>query len=142
LLLLLPPLLGLALLLVWASNLLLSVDRTFMILSLATVAAMTVALTSMGIGLGAVLPLFRHENPAQIAFSGGGLLYMILSLLYIGAVVALEARPVYLLATGLAGEPGHRWEALLLLGAAAALTALTAYIPYALGVRALAAHEI
>jgi len=142
LLLLIPPLLLLALLLVWASNLLLSVDRLFMAFSLLTVAAMTVALTSMGVGLGAAMPNFKHENPAQIAFSGGGLLYMILSLLYIGGIVALEARPVYLMATGLVTRGDHLWETILLLSAAFALTGLAAWIPYRLGVRALAAHEL
>jgi ABC-2 type transport system permease protein len=138
----LPPLLLLALLLVWASNLLLAVDRTFMLFSLVTVAAMTVALTCLGLGLGAALPNFQHENPAQIAFSGGGLLYMILSLLYIGGVLVLEARPVFLFATGLAHQPGYRWQVSVLLGAASVLTALTAWVPYRLGLRALAAHEL
>jgi ABC-2 type transport system permease protein len=142
LILFLPPLLLLGLLLVSASNWMLDVDAAFMALSLATVGAMTVALTCLGLGLGAALPNFRHENPAQVAFSGGGLLYMILSLLYIGGVIALEARPVYLHALGLTLHPAYRGEIALLLGLALVLTAVTALVPYRLGIKALDNHEL
>ena len=49
----------------------------------------------MGIGLGALYPDFHSENPAQSVTSFGGVVYMTLSLVFIAAVVAVEAGPVY-----------------------------------------------
>jgi ABC-2 type transport system permease protein len=44
-------------------------------------------------------PRFRYENVAQIPSGYGGLLYMMCSVLFVGAVVVLEALPVHLLVT-------------------------------------------
>ena len=49
----------------------------------------------LGIGLGAAYPDFKTENPTQSVTSMGGLLFMVLSAGYAGAVVVLEAGPVY-----------------------------------------------
>ena len=49
----------------------------------------------MGIGLGAAYPDFTSENPAQSVTSFGGLIFMILSAVYIGVVAILQAGPVY-----------------------------------------------
>ena len=49
----------------------------------------------MAIGLGAVYPNFKSENPAQVVTSFGGLLFMILSFGLIALVIILEAGPVY-----------------------------------------------
>jgi hypothetical protein len=50
---------------------------------------------ALGIGMGALNPNFRTENPAQAVTGFDGLLFMILSTAFIGAVLALEAGPVY-----------------------------------------------
>ena len=42
-----------------------------------------------------MFPQFETENAAQIPTSFGGLLYMMASVVIIGGVVVLEARPVY-----------------------------------------------
>ncbi len=88
------------------SNYFLRVD-TFMIwLSSITIFFLTFGITSIAIGCGAIYPKFRHENPAQIASGFGGLLCMILSVVFIGIVVVLEARPVYIiLMSGFSGIP-------------------------------------
>lgn len=89
------PLICLAELLIIISNLLLKVDPYMMGLSVITIFFITLGLTGLGVGIGAIYPKFINENPAQIATSLGGILYMILSLVYIGLIVVLEARPVY-----------------------------------------------
>jgi ABC-2 type transport system permease protein len=66
-----------------------------MILSVVTMFCIVPAIVAMGIGLGAVHPNFKSENPAQVVTSFGGLLYMILCFALIAAVVILEAGPVY-----------------------------------------------
>ena len=69
----------------------------FMIwLSVITIGCMTFGITSLGIGLGTYFPRFKVENVSQIATGFGGMLYMITAVSFIGLVVILEARPVYL----------------------------------------------
>jgi ABC-2 type transport system permease protein len=65
-----------------------------MALGIVTVFLMTFGITSLGIGLGAVFPRFRHENVAQIPTGFGGIVYMLLTMLYMGTVILLEAWPV------------------------------------------------
>jgi ABC-2 type transport system permease protein len=89
------PLLLLAEILVVASNYLLRASPFMMLLSSITIFFMTLGIISLGIGLGAMYPKFKAENPAQIATSFGGVLYMVISSAYITLIVALEARPVY-----------------------------------------------
>jgi ABC-2 type transport system permease protein len=70
---------------------------SFMIwLSAITIGGMIFGITSLGIGLGAYFPRFKVENVSQIATGFGGMLYMITAVSFIGLVVILEARPVYL----------------------------------------------
>jgi ABC-2 type transport system permease protein len=132
------PLLIMALCLVYFSNLLLKVDNYFMILSLIAITVMTIALNGMGVGLGALFPRFEAENSAKIAVSSGGVLYMILSLLYIGIVIALEARPVYLhFAAQIFRGIDTFWESLIFYGIVLVVSILATLVPMNLGIRAL-----
>ena len=81
------------------SNYFLRVEPSMMIVSTATVLLMTFGLTSLSIGFGAMYPRFRYDNVAQIPSGYGGLMYMMCSVLFVGAVVVLEALPVHLLVT-------------------------------------------
>jgi ABC-2 type transport system permease protein len=89
------PLLVLAEILIILSNVLLKVTSFMMGLGIVTVFVMTFGITSLGIGIGAVFPKFKHENVAQIPTGFGGIVYMLLAMLFIGAVIALEAWPVF-----------------------------------------------
>jgi ABC-2 type transport system permease protein len=60
------PLLVLAEALIILSNTLLKVTPFMMELGIVTVFTMTFGITSLGVGLGAVFPRFKHENVAQI----------------------------------------------------------------------------
>jgi ABC-2 type transport system permease protein len=64
-------------------------------LGIVTVFMMTFGITSLGVGLGAVFPRFKHENVAQIPTGFGGIVYMLMAMLFIGVVIVLEAWPVY-----------------------------------------------
>ena len=66
-----------------------------MYLSVITLFFITPGVVALGIGLGAAYPDFTSENPTQTVTSFGGLVLMILSAAYIGAVTILEAGPVY-----------------------------------------------
>jgi ABC-2 type transport system permease protein len=89
------PLLVLSEILIVLSNTLLKVTPFMMWLGIATVFVMTFGITALGIGLGAVFPKFKHENVAQIPTGFGGIVYMLLTMLFIGIVITLEAWPVY-----------------------------------------------
>lgn len=78
------------------SNYFLKVEPYMMVLSTLTVLVMTFGLTSLSIGFGAMYPRFSYENVAQIPSGFGGLMYMMCSMLFVGAVVVLEAMPVHL----------------------------------------------
>lgn len=89
------PLLILAEVLIFISNELLRVTPFMKILSSVTVFFMTFGIVALGVGLGAVYPRFKVENAAQVVSGFGGVIYMILSMIFVGAVVILEAWPVY-----------------------------------------------
>ena len=90
-----PPMLVLAELLAVASNYLLQVDSYVMIVSIIGVSLIAFAVTGLALGLGALYPMFRHDNTAEISSGVGGVLFMIASLGYLGLFMALGARPVY-----------------------------------------------
>ncbi|HXY54987.1 MAG TPA: hypothetical protein VEM40_10000 [Nitrospirota bacterium] len=89
------PLLVLSEVLIILSNTLLKVTPFMMDLGIVTVFMMTFGITSLGVGLGAVFPKFKHENVAQIPTGFGGIVYMIIAMMFIGVVIVLEAWPVY-----------------------------------------------
>ncbi len=89
------PLLVLSEALIVLSNVLLKVTPFMMVLGAATVLLMTFGITALGVGLGAIFPRFKYENVAQIPTGFGGIVYMLLTILFIGVVIVLEAWPVY-----------------------------------------------
>ena len=89
------PLLLLTETLIVVTNLLLNVTPFIMGLSVLTVFAMVPGVVALGIGFGALNPNFRTENPAQAVTGFDGLLFMLFSTAYIGAVLTLQAGPVY-----------------------------------------------
>ncbi|ACN16443.1 conserved hypothetical protein [Desulforapulum autotrophicum HRM2] len=100
------PLFVLTLVLIVATNLLLRVDVFMMVLSLVNVCLMVPGVVSLGVGCGAIFADFKSENPAQTLSSQGGLLFMVFSVLFIGAVIMIEAGPVYaIFKAGFHGRP-------------------------------------
>jgi len=82
------------------SNFILKVDLNMRIISALTIMVMSFGLTSLSVGLGAISPNFREDNPARIANGFGGTMNVILSLIYTGIVIAFELFPIYLDALG------------------------------------------
>ncbi len=91
------PLLILTQALIVTTNILLNVTPFMMALSTITVFFLVPGIVAMGIGLGAAYPNFKAENPTQTVTSFGGLVFMIVCAGYIGAVILIEAGPVYYL---------------------------------------------
>jgi ABC-2 type transport system permease protein len=89
------PLLVLALLLTGITNYFLGVGAFMFLLSTITITMLTLAIASLALAFGTMYPQFDTENAAQIPTSFGGLLFMMASVVLIGAVIFLEARPVF-----------------------------------------------
>lgn len=93
------PLVVVAELLTIVTNYLLKVTLFMMVLSSITIFFMTFGITSLGVGMGAIYPKFKHTSSAEIPTGFGGLLYMMYAMGLISLTVVLEARPVYILFT-------------------------------------------
>jgi len=140
------PLLVLAETLIVLSNILLKVTPLMMAIGIATVLLMTFGITALGVGMGAVFPRFKYENVAQIPTGFGGIVYMLVTMLFIGALITLEAWPVYRLivvqtAGGLPSAKTMTSMGLSLLSMLA-LNALTVLLPIRMGLKRLLAREI
>jgi ABC-2 type transport system permease protein len=132
------PLLVLAETLVVVSNLLLKADTYLMLFAVVVILLMTCALTGLGVGLGAMYARFEYDNIAQTAASTGGILYMVLSLGFIGAMLLLAARPLYVhLYRKFLYQHVGGLEVYLCYAAIVGLCLLTTVLPLRLGCRAL-----
>ena len=89
------PLFVLTEILIIATNILLKVTSFMMVLSVVDIFLLVPGVVSMGVGFGAAYPDFKSENPAQTVTSFGGLLFMMVCAGYVGAVIIIEAGPVY-----------------------------------------------
>ncbi len=140
------PLLVLSEVLIVLSNVLLRVSPFMMAIGVTTVALMTFGIAALGIGMGAIFPRFRYENVAQIPTGFGGIAYMIVTMLFIGTVVTLEAWPIYriFLAQSVAASMGlarWAWVALAFL-LVIVLNVLAVVLPMKTGLKRLLNREI
>ncbi|MGH7471055.1 MAG: putative ABC transporter permease subunit [Longimicrobiales bacterium] len=127
------PLLVLAVALTAGTNYILRVGSFMMVLSLVSIIMITFAIASLALGFGASFPRFETDNAAEISTGFGGLLFMMSSVAYLGAVVMLEAWPVYaLLETRARGQPlssAHVGGLVVGLGLAVALSVALIVMP-------------
>jgi ABC-2 type transport system permease protein len=138
----LAPLLGVGLLLTVLANLLLGASGPIWAWTLAGSLLSTCGLTAMGVGMGAIAPDFRSENPMEVAVSLGGLAYMALSMLYVGAVMILLARPFHrFLLRIVFGRHGEELAWLAPIAGAIALSLLVAIAPMEIAARRHAASR-
>jgi ABC-2 type transport system permease protein len=140
------PLLVLSEVLIVLSNVLLKVSSLMMIIGVATVFLMTFGIAALGVGMGAAFPRFRYENVAQIPTGFGGIAYMIVTMLFIGTVITLEAWPVYRIflvqALG-AGMGPAKWAWIVLTFLLViALIVITVILPMKIGLKRLLDREI
>jgi ABC-2 type transport system permease protein len=137
------PMTTLALVLGGASCWILGADAFTTVLSLGSLLVLNAGLCVMGVGFGALFPLFSVENIHQIESSLGGFVYMASALFYIGATIMILSWPMRV---HFERRFGHYapWEPMPLLLCAAmwiGLNAAAFVVPWLLGRRALEAHE-
>jgi ABC-2 type transport system permease protein len=132
------PLLILALGIVGTTDYLLQVSDFMFAVSVFSITLMTMAIAGLAIGFGTMFPQFETENAAQIPTSFGGLVFMMTSVALIGAVVILEARPVYAyLGARMYGQPLNPSEMILGFGLAALLCGAATLAPIEMALRRL-----
>ena len=136
------PLLVLAVGIVTVTNVLLQVSPFMFAVSVGTITLMTFALASLAIGFGTLYPRFESENAAQIPTSFGGLLFMMTAVGLIGAVLVLEARPIYTwLGARSAGDVAAPADLVAGLAGAAAVCLIATFLPLQMAQRRLEAIE-
>jgi ABC-2 type transport system permease protein len=57
------------------------------------IALMSATLSGLAVGLGALFPNFKEDNPSKVVSSFGGTLCLVISFVYIGLFVALTSLP-------------------------------------------------
>ncbi|HEX9562534.1 MAG TPA: hypothetical protein VF981_01115 [Gemmatimonadaceae bacterium] len=136
------PLMVLALGIIAVTNALLQVSPFMFAVSVGTITLMTFAIAGMAVGFGTLYPQFESENAAQIPTSFGGLLFMMTAVSLIGAIIWLEARPIYAyLGAVAAGETAQPAELAVWFAAAAGLCLLATFIPLRIAQRRLESIE-
>jgi ABC-2 type transport system permease protein len=137
------PLLVLAVGIIGVTDAMLQVTQFIFAVSIFTIVFLTFAIAGLALGLGAVFPQYDTENAAQIPTSFGGLVFMMLSAGLVGAVVLLEARPVYsyLTAEAFGGVPDPL-DMYVGLGLAALLCLLCTFVPITVALRRLERLEL
>lgn len=81
--------------LVLASDLMLDVGYLVILIHQVVCVFLCVGLSGMAVGLGALMPDFREQSPSKIAAGFGGTLNLVLSAVYILAVVIMTALPCH-----------------------------------------------
>jgi len=89
------PLLILGIVLSILSNELLNVDKFIYFFTIINVSTMTLTLIFFGLTFGIIYPKFRFSNITEVSFSYGGIVYMLVSMIYIGLSLIIQAGPVY-----------------------------------------------
>lgn len=139
------PMLVLAEMLIIYTNYLLKVTTFMMVLSSVTIFFLVFGIVALGVGLGAVYPNFRHENIAQVATGFGGLIYMIISSVFIALVIMLEAGPVYtILSTHFRGQEISHLQWIWIVGSFILVIVLNIFAvqrPLAAGLKAINDYE-
>ncbi len=136
--------------LVLLSDTMLNVSTGVLLSHQLTCLVLCLGLSGIAVGLGAYLPNLREQSPSRIAGGFGGTLTLVLSTLYIMAVVLLTALPIhfYLAAHSAGFGPGmetaessslYSWLTAWLIGGTAGsilLGAAAMLVPMRLGCRA------
>ncbi len=124
------------------SNLMLKTSIEIMLVHVFTVALICGALSAMSVGMGALYPNFREDNPSKIVSGFGGTLNLILSLIYVVLVISLEAIPCQLYFSHQIQFDQLKFWAVVSVASILLLTVLAIVVPMKLGARAMRKMEV
>ena len=127
------------------TNYLLHVTPFMMVLSSVTMFLAIFGIVALGIGFGALYPNFRYENIAQVSTGFGGVMYMIVSAIFMASIIVLEAGPVYVIFMANVREEtirGLQWLFIIpSFVAVLGINVLAVYKPMKMGLEALTRYE-
>lgn len=106
---------------------------------------MCLGLSGMAVGLGAVYPNFREDNPSKIVSGFGGTLNLICNMLFVLACVTLQALPFIAYQMNLPADfpgGGFRTGLLMSIGGVAVLSLFACLVPMQMGLRAIRRLEV
>jgi ABC-2 type transport system permease protein len=137
------PLLVLALVITAFTNVLLQATGFMMVVSIGTIVLLTLAISALALGFGALFPQFETENAAQIPTSFGGLVFMMTTIALLALVIIIEAVPVYrYLQAVYRGTPiPVDWAMVVAFGTVLAICGLATAVPLRMGLRRMEAFE-
>lgn len=125
------------------SNIMLGLRGMLMMLTFISVLLMSISLTSLAVGLGAIFPRFEERNPGKIASSMGGMVATVLSLIYVGFMVVIAALPAHRFSLYKInpGTPFPLFEVSIALGLMLLLNLTAIVIPLKLGLHSLKSRD-
>ncbi len=130
----LPPLLFMAELMAIVSCHILGVGLELTLLGAALAAIITISVSALSTGLGALLPDYKAETAAKVASSFGGLICMCSALLVGLSLVVLSIYPSIVIYRNIVPRPGLL---AISLGGLVLITLASVFVPMRLGARAL-----
>jgi len=104
---------------------------------------MCLVLTSLTIGLGAMMPDFKERNPSKIASGLGGLLAALAGLAYVGLSIVVLAWPAYLYAMNQWRSRVNYGQALVIsFGIFLLLSGIAMYLPLKFGLKKIKEMQV
>jgi len=120
------------------SSYMLDLSGMMMALTFSGILVMSVSLTCLSVGMGAIYPSFEETDPGKIASTAGGAIDIIFSLLYVAAMVVIVALPTHRYTLYLMkGGRFPKAEILIALVAIAILNLVVSALPIRYGIRSL-----
>ncbi len=137
------PLIVLALIITVFTNVLLKATPFMMVVGISTIILLTLAISALALGFGALYPQFETENAAQIPTSFGGLVFMMTTIGLLAIVIVIEAIPVstYLRAAYNKEAIGVTPEMVAAFVAVAALCTAATVVPLRVGLHRMQTFE-
>ena len=139
------PMIILGEILIIITNHLLQATTSIMVVSSVTMLLAIFGIVAMGIGFGALYPTFNFQNIAQVATGFGGVMYMIISSVFMALIIIVEAGPTYIIfMSSFKGIPitGLQWLFIVpSFLAVLCINILAAYLPMKKGLEALIKYE-
>jgi ABC-2 type transport system permease protein len=129
---------GIGIVSVW----LLALEDIYRILTFWVIFLMSITLSSIAVGLGAMFPDFSERNPSKIVSSPGGILTVAVSLVYVAVMMAIIAVPAYRYTIYLvSGGVFPRTELIVSVVLAIILNFILIVVPLRLGANAFTKRE-
>ncbi len=120
----------------------LDLDRFALLLTLVSVAATTIALSGLAVGLGGLYPNFEEDNPSRITSGMGGTLNFILSMVFVTCVTIVQGVLLQWRRSGDLSAISSAQATATGIAVITLLTLATWWIPMLLGARNLARIEV